>query len=64
MSNENKGVDQLRGNREADLRLCFRICRMLVFPLSGSFGSCSDEKNIRKVLDFLHVNVQVHLQIN
>ena len=23
---ENKGVDQLRGNREADLRLCFRIC--------------------------------------
>ena len=23
---ENKGADQLRGNREADLRLCFRIC--------------------------------------
>ena len=29
---ENKGADQLRGNREADLRLCFRICRLLVFP--------------------------------
>ena len=28
---ENKGVDQLRGYREADLRLCFRICRLLVF---------------------------------
>ena len=27
----NKGADQLRGYREADLRLCFRICKMLVF---------------------------------
>ena len=24
---ENKGADQLRGNREADRRLCFRIPR-------------------------------------
>ena len=30
---ENKGADQLRGYREADLRLCFRICRLLVFLL-------------------------------
>ena len=29
---ENKGADQLRGNREADLRLCFRICKKPVFP--------------------------------
>ena len=28
---ENKGADQLRGYREADLRLCFRICKMLNF---------------------------------
>ena len=28
---EYKGADQLRGYREADLRLCFRICKMLVF---------------------------------
>ena len=28
---ENKGADQLRGNRKADLHLCFRICRLLVF---------------------------------
>ena len=28
---ENKDADQLRGYREADLRLCFRICRLLVF---------------------------------
>ena len=24
---EHKGADQLRGYREADLRLCFRICK-------------------------------------
>ena len=29
---ENKGADQLCGYREADLRLCFRLCRLLVFP--------------------------------
>ena len=31
LCSENKGADQLRGYREADLRLCFRICKMLVF---------------------------------
>ena len=34
---ENKGADQLCGHREADLRLCFRLCRLLVFPCGGSF---------------------------
>ena len=33
---ENKGADQLRGYREADLRLCFRLCKLLVFPWGGS----------------------------
>ena len=28
---ENKGADQLRGNREADLRLCFLIYEKPVF---------------------------------
>ena len=28
---ENKGADQLRVYREVDLRLCFRICKTLVF---------------------------------
>ena len=28
---KNKGADQLRGYREADLRLCFRLCKTLVF---------------------------------
>ena len=31
LCSENKGADQLRGHREADLRLCFRICKMPVF---------------------------------
>ena len=31
ISSENEGADQLRGYREADLRLCFPICKMLVF---------------------------------
>ena len=37
-SRENKGADQLRGYREADLRLCFLLCRLLVFPRDGSYG--------------------------
>ena len=32
-SSENKGADQLRGYREADLHLCFRLCRLLVAPI-------------------------------
>ena len=36
MCSENKGADQLRGYSEADLRLCFCICKMLVFPCRGS----------------------------
>ena len=31
LCSENKGVVQLRGYREADLRLCFRICKKPVF---------------------------------
>ena len=35
-SSENKGADQLLSYCEADLRLCFRLCRLLVFPWGGS----------------------------
>ena len=45
-SSENKGADQLRGYREADLRLCFRLGRLLVFPRGGSNELCHDEKTI------------------
>ena len=34
----NKGADQLRSYCEADLRLCFRLCRLLVFPCGGSYA--------------------------
>ena len=40
-SSENKGADQLRGYREADLRLCFRLGRLLVFQCGGSFDDNS-----------------------
>ena len=33
---EKKDADQLRGYREADLRLCFRICKNPVFSRRGS----------------------------
>ena len=33
---ENKCADQLRDYREADLRLCFRICKKPVFSRRGS----------------------------
>ena len=31
LCSKNKGADQLHGYREADLHLCFRICKKLVF---------------------------------
>ena len=34
---ENKDADQLRGYREADLRLCFRPCKLLVFSRTGPY---------------------------
>ena len=32
---KNKGPDQLRGDREPDLSLCFRICRSLLLSWCG-----------------------------
>ena len=37
LCSENKGADQLRGYREADLRICFCICKKMVFVRRGSF---------------------------
>ena len=36
LCSENKGADQLRGYPEADLCLCFRICKNPVFSRRGS----------------------------
>ena len=41
---DNKGADQLRGYHKADLRLCFRICKKLVFSCRGSnFEPCHEK---------------------
>ena len=37
LCSENKDTDQLCGYGEADLRLCFRICKNLVFSRRGSY---------------------------
>ena len=37
LSSENKGADQLHSYCEADLRLCFRIGKNLVFSRCGSY---------------------------
>ena len=49
-SSENKGADQLRGNREADLRLCFRICKKAVFSQRGSYEPRCEKTGIRGFL--------------
>ena len=41
---ENKGADQLHGYREADLRLCFHICKKPVFSRLGSFVFSPERK--------------------
>ena len=39
LCSENKGVDQLHAYRKAGLRLCFRICELLVFSCDGSLSN-------------------------
>ena len=48
LSSENRGADQLRSYCKADLRLCFRICRLLVFPCGGSFSLFAWKKSVKK----------------
>ena len=40
LCSKNKVADQLCSNHEADLRLCFRICKLLDFSLRGSNYEC------------------------
>ena len=37
-SSENKGADQLRSYCEADLRLCFRLCRLFSHEAAHMIG--------------------------
>ena len=57
---ENKGDDQLRSYCQADLRLCFRLCRLLVshvmaliqnhqnHPVTVFFTGCSIEQELKE----------------
>ena len=42
---ENKVADQLRGYREAELRLCFRICKKPFFSQRGSYMQTTKGQN-------------------
>ena len=77
---ENKGADQLRGNREADQRLCFRYTYSripLLFKLGMSFGvrfkvrtfgnKHPDGSNVRIFSDqviILHVHLVIYMCVN
>ena len=49
LCSENKGAVQLRSYREADLRLCFRICKKPVFSRRGSNIKIARIKGIFKL---------------
>ena len=49
LCSDNKGADQLRIYCEADLRICFRLCRLLVFSRTGS-------NNFKQ----MHLSITVH----
>ena len=71
-SSENTGADQLRGYREADLRLCFRIGNYPVFSRRGSYvpefriNKCTSNSKMPKTGSILrHVTLipPIHLII-
>ena len=56
---ENKDADQLRGYREADLRLCFRPCKLLVFSRTGSFKKSNENKGTDQLCSYCTINLQL-----
>ena len=63
-SGENKGADQLRGYREADLRLCFCLCSLLVFPWGGSFDvGGHNEKSAAASENHLFAGLFLHVKV-
>ena len=59
---ENKGGDQHRGYREADQRLCFRICKKPVFSQRGSSdtGAKLLEKLLMPFVNDIDLDTHVH----
>ena len=56
---ENKDADQLRGYCEADLRLCFCICKKPVFSRRGSYSNIN-----ANILNFTRTKIIKHLTPN
>ena len=56
-SSENKGADQLRSNRKADLHLCFGICKKPVFSYRGSpvLGLAERHLRVKCIIDYDYV---------
>ena len=68
---ENKGADQLRSNAdqlrsycEADLRLCFRLCILLVFPCSGSNNINQETTHMLNVWKHIYLYLSISMHIN
>ena len=51
LCSENKGADQLRGYGEADLRLCFRICKKPVLSRRGSFILLKLHRKLKELIN-------------
>ena len=60
-SSENKGADQLRGYREADRRLCFRISKNPVFSRRGSYDLFQDIFHAQIIAGDLTGNLKKYL---
>ena len=56
LCSENKGADQLRGHHEADLRLCFRICKKPVFSRRSSNKIVTENRDTKQQLESKPVN--------
>ena len=61
-SSENKGADQLRGYREADLRLCFRLGKNPVFSPCGSNGR-KDMMFNSNILQQYHITFYMYMYL-
>ena len=59
LCSENKDDDQLRGYREADLRLWFRICKKPVFSRRNSYLKRKEALPHIKCLSILELNLIV-----
>ena len=61
---ENKDADQLCDNREADLRLCFRICKNPVFSRRGSYGATDSLTQFNLSYGYLQVVSSTNGDVN